>query len=49
MTGNTGSVQSNGKDEILVKTGDGVVSVLDLQLQGKKRMHTIDFLRGNSI
>lgn len=49
MAGNIGSVQSNGKDEILVKTGDGVVSILDLQLQGKKRMLTVDFLRGNSI
>lgn len=49
MNGDTGSVLSNGKDEILVKTSDGVVNILDLQLQGKKRMLTIDFLRGNTI
>lgn len=49
MSGDIGTVQSNGKDEILVKAGDGVVNITDLQLQGKKRMKTVDFLRGNSI
>lgn len=49
MAGSPGDVQSNGKDEILVKTGDGVVRILELQLQGKKRMLSMDFLRGNTI
>ena len=47
--GEPGAIQSDGKDKILVKTGDGVVCIIDIQLQGKKRMKTIDFLRGNKI
>lgn len=47
--GEPGIIHSNEKDEILVKTGDGVLKILELQLQGKKRMLTIDFLRGNTI
>ena len=47
--GNPGSALSNDKDEILIKTQDGAVNLLELQLQGKKRMLTIDFLRGNTI
>jgi len=39
----------DGKDRILVKTGDGAVCILDLQLQGKKRMKAEDFLRGNTL
>ena len=49
MDGIPGDVQSSGKDEILVKTGDGVIKILELQLQGKKRMKSMEFLRGNTI
>jgi len=49
MEGVPGDVQSNGKDEILVKTGDGVIKIVELQLQGKKRMKSMDFLRGNTL
>ena len=49
LQGDAGTIRSNEKDEILVQTGDGVIKVLELQLQGKKRMHTLDFLRGNTI
>lgn len=49
MEGVPGDIQSNGKDELLVKTGDGVVKIVELQLQGKKRMKSIDFLRGNTL
>lgn len=49
MEGVSGDIQSNGKDELLVKTGDGVVKIVELQLQGKKRMKSIDFLRGNTL
>lgn len=36
-------------DEIFVKTGDGAVKILDLQVEGKKRVKAADFLRGNTI
>jgi len=49
MEGIPGDIQSNGKNEILVKTGDGVVKIVELQLQGKKRMKSMDFLRGNAL
>jgi methionyl-tRNA formyltransferase len=37
------------EDEIFITTGDGVLKILDLQVEGKKRMKTADFLRGNTI
>lgn len=49
ITGDTGSIQTNNKDEILVRTGDGTIKINELQQQGKKRMKSIDFLRGNMI
>jgi methionyl-tRNA formyltransferase len=49
MDANPGEVVSNGKDEIFVKTGGGAIKITELQLQGKKRMKTVDFLRGNEI
>lgn len=49
IQGEAGSVQSNEKDEILVQTGEGTIKILELQLQGKKRMLAKDFLRGNKI
>ncbi len=49
MIGQPGEIQIPGKEEILVFTGDGALKILDLQLQGKKRMKTVDFLRGNTI
>lgn len=48
IAGKPGFVSVDG-DALLVKTLDGVIKILDLQLQGKKRMRTIDFLRGNTI
>ena len=39
----------NAQDEIFVKTGDGSLKILDLQVEGKKRMKSADFLRGNKI
>ena len=33
-------------DRILISCGDGWLDVLELQLEGKKRMTTKDFLRG---
>jgi len=49
MNAPVGEVQTNLKDEILIKTGDGAVSLLDLQLEGKRRMKTEEFLRGNKL
>lgn len=34
------------KDNLLVETGDGFLSITELQLEGKKRMDTAAFLRG---
>lgn len=39
----------SSKDTLLVQTGDGILSITSLQLPGKKRMSSQDFLRGHSI
>lgn len=41
-----GAFYSDGKNYIRVNTKDGTLDVLDLQLEGKKRMKVEDFLRG---
>lgn len=41
-----GTVTKADKDGLLVQTGDGQLSILELQLQGKKRMAFDAFLRG---
>ncbi|WP_332920104.1 methionyl-tRNA formyltransferase [Persicobacter psychrovividus] len=41
-----GTVDSDGKTYLHYGTADGALSILDLQLQGKKRMKVTDFLRG---
>jgi methionyl-tRNA formyltransferase len=48
LDGIPGMVMST-QDEIFVKTGDGTLKILDLQVEGKKRMKSADFLRGNKI
>lgn len=40
---------SKGEGPLSFKTADGVVSIEELQPEGKKRMKTADFLRGNKI
>ena len=40
---------TSADNKVVVTTGDGVVSILDFQAQGKKRMKVGDFLRGNTI
>lgn len=37
------------KDQILVQAGNGILSLLEVQLEGKKRMETEAFLNGNVI
>ena len=49
LNGNPGDFKSDGKKMLQVKTGDGMIEVKDLQLQGKKRMKIDDFLRGNKL
>ena len=41
-----GTVVHVGKASFLVQTGDGLLEILELQLEGKKRMDTQAFLRG---
>ena len=49
-TGDIGEIiKSNVNDGIIVQTGKGYLRIDVLQLPGKKRMKTEDYLRGNSI
>ena len=41
-----GSVVAVTKDSFIVKTGEGYLKILELQLEGKKRMKAKDFLLG---
>ena len=41
-----GTVLKAEKDEFLIQTGEKILSVKELQLEGKKRMDTAAFLRG---
>lgn len=44
-----GQVIRADKNGLCICTGDGILNVLELQLEGKKRMETAAFLRGYSI
>lgn len=44
-----GSVLAAGKEGIDVCTGDGILRVTEVQLEGKKRMAAADFLRGHAL
>jgi len=43
-----GTYRSDNKSIIQIKCADGYISIVDLQLQGKKRMKVKDFLNGYS-
>ena len=47
--GQLGEIVYVSEDEMYIKTGKGVLSVVELQLEGKKRMYIQDFLHGNKI
>lgn len=47
--GQPGEIVYVSEDEMYIKTGRGVLSVVELQLEGKKRMYIQDFLHGNKI
>jgi methionyl-tRNA formyltransferase len=46
---NPGEIISDGKHFIKVSCRDGFLSIVSLQLEGKKRMNTVEFLRGFKI
>lgn len=47
--GKEGDFQSDGKTYLKFQTGDGLLEILELQLEGKKRMEIAEFLRGNTL
>ena len=46
MTGDVGKIVRMDKKGMYVQTGQGILCVDELQIEGKKRMNTGDFLRG---
>lgn len=48
-SGTPGSCRVEGKDRWLVQTGNGTLELLQVQLEGKKRIDAADFLRGYSV
>lgn len=44
-----GHIQTDNKNYIHVYTSDGYVRIIALQKEGKKKMHTEEFLRGNTL
>jgi len=47
--GAPGTVSSAGRDGIVVATGDGALALLEVQLQGKRRMPVGAFLAGHAV
>lgn len=41
-----GSITTNGKSELIVGCGSGAISILSLQMEGRKRVSIEEFLRG---
>jgi len=48
-TAEAGSFKTDNKTYVHFQTGEGVLSILNLQMEGKKKMDIGDFLRGNSL
>lgn len=48
-TDDFGKIVKASKDELYIQTGKGILSVVELQLEGKKRMNIKDFLSGYNI
>ena len=44
-----GCIYKVTKDSMCVQTGDGALSLKEVQLEGKKRMEVDAFLRGNQV
>ena len=48
-SGKAGSVIEIGKESFTIACGEGAIEVLEVQLEGKKRMSAGDFLKGSSL
>ena len=48
-TGNAGEIALNNENQFIVNTGNGVLEILEIQLEGKQRMPIYEFLRGIKI
>lgn len=46
---NPGEIISDGKHFLSIACKDGLIGILSIQLEGKKRMNTVEFLRGFKI
>jgi len=46
LPGEPGSIDTDGRSYLSVKGADGCLSILELQLEGKKRLPVVEFLRG---
>lgn len=46
INGKTGQWITDGKNQLLLRCADGWLQLLEIQLEGKKRMNIADFLRG---
>jgi len=44
-----GDYQTDGKTTLHFQTGEGALADLELQMEGKKRMDVVEFLRGNKL
>ena len=44
-----GEFETDGKTNLTFQTGEGSLKILELQLEGKKRMSVEDFFRGNKL
>ena len=44
-----GTILSADKDRMEIQTGDGILAVTEVQLEGKRRMSVAEFLRGNAV
>ena len=48
-SGKAGSVIEIGKESFTIACGEGAIEVLEVQLEGKKRMSADDFLKGSTL
>lgn len=44
-----GTIKTDNKNYVHFQTGEGTLSILELQLEGKRKMEIGDFLRGNTL
>jgi len=49
VKGSPGSIITDHKNSLAVIAGDGIIQIEELQMEGKRRMTTAEFLRGVSI